>query len=718
MFRFRWAVVAAWAVLAILGGIIGGQIFDRAVAVDQLSASAESMRAKARIAQVDPEGPLVIAVARDVDPHDPALVESVTAVHETLITIPGVREAKDLYTGPGGRIGADERSIMIQVELDSADPALLAEVARQLHRIRAPQVLVGGEPLAKQAFADQAVADAALGEGVALIAVAVLLIVLLRLGAVVPLAAALTSVTVTLLALTGLSGFVGVSEYTLNVVILLGLGLGLDYALLLLWRFRQERGGGASIEEALRTAVSRAGRTVLVAGGTVGVAMAGLSIFGEPLLSRMALGGAVVVVVTTLIALTLAPALIAILAPRLPTVAPAPLRFPSRFAAKRGLGGLSTGRFAAKRDGGRDSGGDGERAGVLGRLTLVAQRQPGLVAFWVTAGLVLLAVPFLGANLGNSDARSLPASAEARQLAAVVTSDYQMGRADPVSIVVESPSGGEAMRDYLNELLRLPGLLRLDLRFGVPAEGPATIVDLTPTSELAGRDLVRAVRAQPAPAPVLVGGPAAEVVDYQDSVRSNLPLVLAVLLLATGALLFAATRSLLIPLKALLLNALTLGATLGCLVVVFQWGWGEPVLGFTSWGAIDLTTPVLLFVFIFGLSTDYEVFLLSRITEEWRSRRDTDAAVLAGVLRTGPVVTTAAACLVLVFAGFALGGLIAVKEIGVGMAIAIVLDVTVVRGLLLPAVMSLLGRWNWWPTKLMAPSTSGHETITASDSPA
>lgn len=697
MFRLRWFVIAAWAALAILGSVVGGQIFDRAVAVDQLSASAESMRAKARIAQVVPEGPLVIGVARDVETTDPKLAASVTAFNEAMRANPGVADVIDFYSSPGGRIGADDRSILIQVELKSADPALIAEVARRMHEIDAPEVLVGGEPLAKQAFADQAVADAALGEGVALVVVTILLIVLLRVGAVVPLAAAFTSVTVTLLVLTGLSGIVGVSEYTLNVVILLGLGLGLDYALLLLWRFRQERASGASIADALRTAVNRAGRTVLVAGGTVGVAMGGLAIFGEPLLSRMALGGAVVVVVTTLVAVTLVPALVAVLGNRI-----------------------------------TPSGGPARAGGVLLRLTGIAQRKPGLVAFWGVAVLVLLALPFLGANLGNSDARALPERAEARQLAAVVARDFQMGRPDPVTVVVESSSGGEAMRDYLNALNRLPGVVRLDLRFDVPAEGGTTIIDLTPTSELSARDVVRAARRVAAPAPLLVGGPAAEVVDYQDSVRQNLPLVLAVLLLATGALLFAATRSLLIPLKALLLNALTLAATLGCLVVIFQWGWGEPVLRFTSWGAIDLTTPVLLFVFIFGLSTDYEVFLLSRITEEWRARRgvptpegslrsprlDTDLAVREGVAKTGPVVTMAAACLIVVFAGFALGGLIAVKEIGVGMAIAVLLDVTVVRGLLLPAIMSLLGRWNWWPTRLTSASNFDHERVTASDSPA
>ena len=183
--------------------------------------------------------------------------------------------------------------------------------------------------------------------------------------------------------------------------------------------------------------------------------------------------------------------------------------------------------------------------------------------------------------------------------------------------------------------------------------------------------------------------------------KSSLLAALAVIVGATGALLFALTRSLVVPVKAIVMNLATLAATLGVLVAVFQWGWGAGLLGFEPWGALDLTTPLLLFVFAFGLSMDYEVFLLARIKEEWDRRTGSDRAagdraVLAGITATGPVVTTAALAIGVVFLGFVVGGLVAVKEIGVGMAVAVLIDVTVVRGLLLPATMSLLGRWNWW----------------------
>jgi putative drug exporter of the RND superfamily len=257
------------------------------------------------------------------------------------------------------------------------------------------------------------------------------------------------------------------------------------------------------------------------------------------------------------------------------------------------------------------------------------------------------------------------------------------------------------LRDYLNDPLRLPDATRVDLRRDVPSG--STIIDIIPKGGAESRRLVRDIRTAGAPFPVAVTGPAAEVVDYQESVSSRLPYLVVATVLAMVGLLFVLTRSVVVPVKAVVLNFLTYVATLGVLVVVFQWGWGEPILFFDSWGALDLTTPLLLFVFVFGLSMDYEVFLLSRIKEEHDRHGDNDRAVLEGIARSGPVVTAAAACITIVFLGFAAGSLVAVKEIGVGMAVAIILDVTVVRGLLLPAAMSLLGDLNWWPGTVQPP---------------
>ncbi|MEU4427183.1 MMPL family transporter [Actinoplanes sp. NPDC024001] len=673
--RRRRALLGAWLVLVAAGVVLGGQVFDRLTTTGSLRPDAESQRADRRIDRLQPEGETVVAVVGGRDVFDPALVADVSAVTAGIRAMDGVAEVEDLYGAPGGRIGADNRRSLIRVELERGLPDERREqvedaVAAALHRIDAPEVLVSGEKLAERAFAEQAVADAAFGESVAIVVLLVVLVLISGgfVAGVIPLAAALATVSVTLLGLFGLTALTGVSEFTVNVVTLLGLGLAVDYALLMIARFREERdaGPGATVAELLSRTTATAGRTVLIAGLAVAAAMAGLAAFAEPLLGAMALGGAVAALVATAAGLTAVPALIAVAHRRIPAA-----------RARRG-------------------------PGVLTRLAAVAQGRPGPVAFAVVAGLLAMSLPFLLAvNLENSDARALPASAEARRLHEAVLRDFSGGQADPVVVLVDADPAGAAVRDFLNAVNTLDGVLRVEPRPDIDA--PVAVVDVTPQGETAGpvsRDVVRAIRALDPPFPVLVGGPAAELVDYRDSVAGRFPIALLIVVLPAAVLLFVLTGSLVVPVKALLMNALTLLATLGALVVVFQWGAGDALFGFASWGAIDVTTPVLLFVFIFGLSMDYEVFLLARVREEW-DRGAGDRAVRAGIEKSGPVVTAAALGMGVVFLGFLLGDLIAVKEIGFAMAVALLLDVTVVRGLLLPALMSLLGEWNWWaPARL------------------
>jgi putative drug exporter of the RND superfamily len=615
----KWLVVAAWLIAALAGATFGAQIFDRAASVSELGPGAESMRAAARLKQLVPEGPIVIAVVKGREPYDPELVASVRAVADSLN---GVAKVETLYNTPGGQIGRDGRTTMVRAE--PLDPSKQDEVVAALRKIAAPEVLIGGESLAKREFADRAVRDAAFGEGIALVVLAGVLVLIFRRvrPVLIVLGAALTTVCVTLLVLRVLSEFVSVSEFALNVVSLLGLGLTVDYALLLLtWE--------------------KAHRAVLISGAAVTLALAGLLVFAEPLLRSMALGGFVASIVATGVALTWVP------------------------IWKRA-------QIATK-------------ANLVGRLARFATAHAAPTAVLTGGLLVLLALPFLSVRLGNSGASSLPKQSESRRVAEEIRQNFEFGRAEPVTVIVEGDASGAGMRDYLNALnKRELGVARLQLRLDIP-QG-TTVIDLTPVSDARGPDVVRAVRAQPFDHPALVGGPAAEIVDYRDAVAQALPLMLAVLFAALLLLLFALTGSLVIPVKALILNLLTLGASLGMLALAF--------------GELDLTTPVLLFVFIFGLTMDYEVFLLARITDEYRAGAGNDRAVLVGLTKTGPVVTAAAACLIVVFLGFVFGQLAPVREIGVGMTIALALDVTIVRGLLLPATMKLLGRYNWWPGRL------------------
>jgi RND superfamily putative drug exporter len=431
-------------------------------------------------------------------------------------------------------------------------------------------------------------------------------------------------------------------------------------------RFRQERAAapGAPLAELLERSVAAAGRAVLVSGLAVAIALAGLAVFGTPVLAAMAVGGLLAVLVATLAGLTLVPALIAFAHHRIPAPGTRTWVWRRPRAASRGL---------------------------LARLAGVSQRHALPVALVAAVALLALAFPVTRLDVINQDARSLPEGTQERQVAERLERDFPRANA-PVSVVVAAPTSDPRIQDYLRFLFTQGGENDVVVDDPYPRD---TVVNINPQGPAAGEKaqrIVRAVRAHEAPVPVLVGGPAAELIDSKQSTRDRLPIALAVVMVPTALLLFVLTGSLLIPLKALVLNALTLLATLGALVLLFP-------------DTLDITTPLLLFMFIFGLSMDYEVFLLARIKEEWDRRTGddraaNDAAVLAGITASGPVVTAAAVSLGIVFGGFALGGLVQVKEVGVGMAIAVLLDVTVVRGLLLPATMSLLGRLNWWPGAL------------------
>jgi putative drug exporter of the RND superfamily len=745
-YRWRLPVALAWLAVLVLGAVFGGRVFDRLGDVEGLRPDAESVVAETRIDQLVPEGPMIVAVVEGRDVFDPAFVASVTKVAGGVSALHGVAEVNDPFSAPGGQLAGDKRGTVIRVELrDDLAPArqerLEDDVIASLRAIDAPTVLIGGESLAERAFAEQAVRDLARGEGIALpLLFAALLVVFGGLAAAsLPLVVALTAVSGTLLAMLALVAVTPASEYSVNVVTLLGLGLAVDYSLLLVARFREERAKGLDPPAAVERSVATAGRAVLVSGLTVAAALAALLAFAEPLLNSLALAGAAVALLAALVTITLVPALLGFWGRRIPPAGSAPRwapwrRLVERRAAQaadldrepprrppppRSRGGRAATSVARTRRGaggagqaaGRNPRGAGRldapgRLGLLARLARTAQRRPWPVALGVTAGLLLLALPFTSASLEDSGATALPASSEPRRVLDLLESRYNL-EPDPVTVVAEADDGDPAMVDFLNRLNMLPSAARLELRPDVP-DG-ATVIDLTPEGRAAGPDaraLVRAARDLDAPFPFRVAGPAAEVVDYQASVVERLPLAAAILLLATTALLFSLTGSLVVPAKAIVMNLLSLGATLGILKLVFQDGWFAGVLGFEPAGALDLTTPVLLFVLTFGLSTDYEVFLLSRIKEAWERSGDSDWSVLAGLERSGRVVTAAAVCIAIVFLGFAAGDLLAVKELGVGMTIAVLLDVTIVRGLLLPAVMTLMAERNWWPARQPQPRPS------------
>ncbi|MDR6689180.1 RND superfamily putative drug exporter [Microbacterium sp. 1154] len=695
--RHRLFVLLVWAVLVVGGGALAGDVFDRTVSVADAPAGSESLRASERLDALDPEGEIVTAVLRGEDFFSPTLRDSATAAMSSIRALPGVAEVSDAYTS-GGAIGDDGRSSLVVVELArglSGDEAVAtaSAVSDLLHGIDAPEELVGGPLLAEEAFVERATTDAALGEGVAILVLVVLLT--LALGslriAMIPVVTALAAIAPTLAALGLLARVVDVNEFAVNVVTILGLGLAVDYSLLVVLRLREERTADPTVplDELIARTVAGAGRAVLVSGLAVTVALVGILVLGDPLLSGMALGGAVVVVISTLAGLTLVPASLSFLHRALPS------------AGVRTWARPWAGRVA--------------REGVLARSTRIAQRGPGVVAVVAAALMLLLAAPAASLALDDSDIRSLPAAAEERRAYEATTTGFTGFGIEPVTVVLDGSVQDAAVTGVLDRIAALPEVADADVVQGLPPE--ITAVAFTPTGDsatgAAAQSLVHAVRGLDSPVPLAVTGPAASLIDTREHLASRLPGALAIVAAASFALLFALTRSVIVPVKALVLAGLTVASTLGVLTAVFGWGWGAPLLGFEPTGTLDVTTPLLIGLLAFGLTMDYEVFLLARITEHWRARdlfadpRSANAeAVRHGIARTGPVVTLAAVAICIVFLGFAFGELVAMKEIGVGMVVAVILDVTVVRGLLLPALMTLLGRANWWPGAGSAPFAS------------
>jgi len=325
------------------------------------------------------------------------------------------------------------------------------------------------------------------------------------------------------------------------------------------------------------------------------------------------------------------------------------------------------------------------------------QRRPVLVAIVTSGALVVLAVPFLGVVFSNGDPRVLPKSAESRQVADRLATSFASKQADPVIVVGGVPASDPAVTAYANELKTLPGVAAVSIETAL--RGNVSAIDVVPNGSVQGpvaQKLVADLRDHRPGYRSYVTGPAAALVDFKHQIWHRLPYAIGLIALATFALLFLMTGSMFVPIKALVMNTLSLGATFGALVWIFQDGHLAGLLGFQPYGAIEVWVPIVVFVFAFGLSMDYEVFLLSRIKECYDECGNSNNAVANGLQRSGRIITSAAALVLIVFLGFAAGKSLGIKEMGLALAIAVVVDATIVRCLLVPATMTLLGDRNWW----------------------
>ena len=522
--RHHRAVLCVWAVLVVAGAVLGGSVFDRAEDVGPRR-GAESTVVGQRLDRLEAEGEHVLVVLSGTDPLDPATSEKTAEVVFALREVPGVVDLRDPWTTNAYELVAEDRtSAAVEVELDPAlgdDESLAAadEVADLLRRAPFPHVAVGGDLLAQRTFTDQAVSDAAIGEGVALV-VLLALLVLARgslAAGLVPVGAALASVALALLALSGLAGITAVSDFAVNVVTVLGLGLCVDYCLLLLHRYGEERGAGATpVPDALARTMATAGRTVVVSGLTVGSSIGALLLLGDPLLDGLAVGGVVAVLAVTLTALTLAPALLVAC---------------DRWLPEPGRGAL--GRPARARE-----------QALLPRFARVAQARPWPVLLASTGVLVLLATPLLGLRLGASDARSLPPGSEAREVVEVIEADYPDIATAPLDVLADAPSGDPALERMATRMAELPDVDDVVLLSGLPGGWSRWMVTpVGPTSGPAAQRAVTEIRALDDGLTVQVGGPAAELVDSRSALGERAPLAILVVMLVAGLLLLRMTGS-------------------------------------------------------------------------------------------------------------------------------------------------------------------------------
>ena len=476
------------------------------------------------------------------------------------------------------------------------------------------------------------------------------------------------------------------SVYALNLVVGMGLGLAIDYSLFVVSRYREELaraeahrgpGGGHPGPEPLRRTLATAGRTVLFSGLTVAAALASLLVFRQKFLFSMGLGGMLVALVAMGAALVALPALLSLLGHRVNALSPAFLRRSVAVAARPA------------------------EQGFWFRLARLVMRRPLPIAVAAAALLLTLGSPFLGIRFTTVDARVLPASSSGYQVNELLRSDFARSLNPPVYAAIQTRpgDGGAATRvgEWAARVHALPDVA--DVSPPQRSRDGTFRVDVGTVgfgNDPAAERLVQAIRALPAADPVLVGGRAAFLVDQKRSLGERLPWAAAIVVVTTLLVLFAMTGSLLLPIKAVVLNLLTISAVFGVLVWIFQEGHLQGLLGFRAPGAIDTTQPLMIAAIGFGLSTDYGVFLLSRIKEARDAGLDDAHAVAAGLERTGRIVTAAALLFVVAIGAFATSRIVQIKEIGIGTALAVVLDATIVRALLVPSLMQLLGRWNWW----------------------
>ena len=681
--RPRWIAIAAVAFFLVAGGV-GGSAFDVLKPFGFEDPDSESSRLVDRTAEAAGEsaGPRVIALVEpSAEVRSPQGRQALRELERELASDPAIARTESfLDTGARSFVSGDGDAsyVLAYTEPGIADSDEEEALVDRLHERYADdeQVTLGGIAVASAQIGERVESDLQQAELLALPLIILLSFVVFRsmVAALLPPLVGGLAIVGTLLGLRLLAEVTDISVFAINLVTGLGLGLAIDYSLFIVSRYREElaeRGPGL---DALRATMATAGRTVVFSALTVSAALAALMVFPQRFLFSMGLGGAMVALLAMVISLTVLPAILALLGERVNALAP------ERF------------RRAAEADA------RGEQ-GRWYRFSRRVMRRPGLIAATTTALMVLIGLPFLDARFVFADADVLPGELSAKQVdqaleqrfdeRQITTLNVQFDSADPAALASASAVADEiasigGVRGVQGPIERAPGLTELRVVQGVE-----------PYSER-GERIVREVRDIDSGVPFLVGGDSAELVDQKASLADHLLIAIPIIAVATFVLLFLMTGSVLLPIKALVMNLLTVSAAFGILVLIFQDGRLEGLLDYSSQGALDSTQPILLFALIFGLSTDYAVFLLTRIKEARDSGVPTEEAVPIGLERTGRIVTFAALLFAIAIGAFVTSEIVFIKEAGLGTAIGVLIDATIVRALLVPSLMRLLGEWNWW----------------------
>ncbi|MEK6328358.1 MAG: MMPL family transporter [Actinomycetota bacterium] len=689
IYRRRRFVAVGGAVFFILAGAIGGSVASHLDPYGADDPATESVKAEDLLQGHGFREAGVIVLVKDAPVGNPGTRARVERIEDQLRSRKDVAEVTGYYdTGSRAFVSNDGSQTYVAVALwpteDKARHDAASSIADQLEG--EPGVEVGGLALAEKQVNEQTESDLRRAEMLAFPLLFLLSLLFFRslVAALLPLLIGGLAIVGTFFVLRIASEVGSISIFALNLTTGLGLGLAIDYSLFIVSRYREELarrgieshlGAADRIErwEALRATMRTAGRTVLFSSITVAAALASLIVFPQRFLYSMGIGGALVALLAAAVALIVLPAVLSILGPRVNALAP-------RFLQRR-----------AERDA-KPTG-----AGFWYRLSRFVMRRPAPIATLSAAFLIALGIPFLGIKFTSVDAQVLPESASARQVDDILRSDFPPFRDTPIRLAIEGEEN--AVAAVASEVRDDPGVAAVERPRRL--SGTVSVVDAIaegPFTSQRSKATVRRLRDLPEPTgtTVLVTGASAHFADFQSSLERHLPLALAIVVVSTLVVLFLFTGSVVLPIKALVMNVLNLSAVFGILVLVFQHGNLESLLDYRGQGALEQTMPILLFAVAFGLSTDYAVFLLSRIKEARDGGASDSESVAIGLERTGRIVTAAALLFSIAIGAFATSQIIFIKQNGIGTALAVLIDASIIRALLVPSLMELLGKWNWW----------------------